>query len=150
MTLDIPDETLSAIGAAQTLAGAGDTPGAVEAFEALLDSLTDDSYQVAAVAHMYALIVEDPSAKMAVNERALAAAERVADRFPAPLFASLYANLGYSERQLEHPDRALEWYLKAQEAATALPDDDYGRAVRNGIEEHLAAIRSGLRLPDRS
>ena len=138
MKLDISDETMGSLRKAQELAAAGAVREAVTEYKRLLDSLADD-YETAAVAHMYALIVDDPSEKLAINEGALRAAERCG-RFPPPLFASLYANIGYSKIELGDRDDARRWYEKAARSARDLDDDDYGRMVRAGIENQLRSL----------
>src|SRR5688500_15093287 len=60
MKLDIPDSTMARIREAQALAAAGDVAGAVVRYRALLSEVEDDDYQGAAIAHMFALIVDDP------------------------------------------------------------------------------------------
>lgn len=142
MDLDISDTTRASIRAAQARAAAGDVPGAVLLYRELLGSLADDDYEGAAVAHMYALIVEDPMEKLAINEDALERAERVSSRFPKPLFASLYANLGYSKIELGEADEARRWYERAAAVATGLDDDAYGQMVRAGIEAQLAMLEA--------
>jgi len=146
MKLEISDETTTAIRVAQATAAAGDVAAAVRQYRELLDALGHDDYQSAAVAHMFALIVDDPEEKLAINEDALMRAQRVPDgRFPAPLFASLYANLGYSNIELGRVDLARAWYEQARVAAAGLDDDDYGRLVRSGIETQLGRLTE---LPD--
>jgi DNA-directed RNA polymerase subunit RPC12/RpoP len=74
----------------------------------------------------------------AINTDALRRAERVGERrFPGALFASLYANIGYSKIELGDREDARRWYVKAEEAAGGLDDDDYGRMVRAGIRRQL-------------
>jgi len=144
MNLEISAETTTAIRAAQATAAAGDVESAIRQYRELLDTLVHDDYQAAAVAHMFALIVEDPEEKLAINEDALERAQRVPDGgFPAPLFASLYGNLGYSSMELGRMDIARTWYEQARLAAEDLDDDDYGRMVRSGIETQLDRL-SGL------
>jgi hypothetical protein len=140
MTLDIPAATRSAIQQAGALAAGGDMVGAEAAYKALLHSVADDDYQSAAVGHMYAVIVSDPRTKLEINEEALARAEK-SDRFPVALFASLYGNVGFSHVALGNRTEARRWYLKAQDAARGLDDDEYGTMVRQSISDHLDALR---------
>lgn len=138
MNLEIDDDVLTELRRAQALAADGHLAEALNAYEALLARLVERPYQAAAVAHMYALIVDDPHQKLQVNENALRFAESVPDDgFPPPLRATLYANIGYSHRELGDPDEARAWYLRAQQAADALDDDDYGRMMRAGIDNEL-------------
>jgi tetratricopeptide (TPR) repeat protein len=141
MGLDISDEIEAAIGAAQTLAAGGDVAAATDAFEAILDSLGDDHVQAAAVLHMYAVVVEDLPKKLAINEEALRRADAAAD-FPPGFRASLLANIGYSHRALGNIDLARSWYVEAQTAASLLPDDDYGRMIRDAAANAVASLSS--------
>lgn len=141
MKLDVSDATTAAIRTASELAAAGKLDEAVAAYEQLLDEVATSDYETAAVAHMYAIIVEDPQEKLAINEKALRAAEACAGEFPPQLFASLYANVGYSKRELGDLVDARRWYEKAVAAADALDDgDDYGRMVRAGIASQLRLL----------
>lgn len=141
MQLDISDETTNGIRAAQALAAAGDVDGAISQYRRLLDAVAADPYEGAAVAHMFAIIVDDPREKLAVNEQALRLAEAVPEgRWPQPFFASLYANMGYSMIELGDRAEARRWYEKAARAAEGFDDDEYGRMVRAGIERHLGML----------
>lgn len=125
---------------AQDFASGGNLDEAVREYKRLLESVSGNDYETAAVAHMYAVIVDDPAEKLAINEEALRSAERC-DRFPPQLFASLYGNIGYSKIQLGDRDAAKGWYEKAAVAADGLDDDDYGRMVREGIAGQLRSLR---------
>lgn len=139
MKLDISDETMTSIRKAQGLAAAGNIAEAMSEYRQLLDSLADNDYEASAVGHMYALIVDDPTEKLAINEQALRSAE-ICDGFPPQLFASLYGNIGYSKIELGDRHDARRWYEKAAVAANGLDDDDYGRMVRAGIASQLQSL----------
>ena len=141
MTLNISDDTKAGIGAAKALEAAGDVNGAIRRYEALLESLADNPYEAAVVLHMLAIPVEDPARKLAVNEEALRRAEQVPDNgFPRPMFASLYANVGYSKLALGDLDAARDFYRKAEAVAAGLDDDDYGNQIRSEIQKRLADL----------
>ena len=141
MALNISDDTKAGIGAAKALEASGDLDGAIRRFEALLESLGDNHYDAAVVLHMLAIPVEDPAQKLAINEEALRRAEQVPDDgFPKPMFASLYANVGYSKVALGDLDAARHFYRKAEAVAAGLDDDDYGNQVRSEIQKRLADL----------
>ena len=91
---------------------------------------------------MWAVATDDPQEKLALNEDALRRADAAA-AFPPTLRASLLANLGFSHCELGDDVAARSWYLEARAAAADLPDDDYGRMVRAGIDAQLDRINSG-------
>lgn len=141
MTMNISDATKAGIGAAKALETAGDFDGAIDRYEALVESLGDNHYDAAVVLHMFAIAVEDPARKLSINEEALRRAEQVPGAgFPKPLFASLYANVGYSKIGLGDLDAARECYLRAEAVAAGLDDDDYGENVRSEIQKRLADL----------
>ena len=142
--LDLAPDVLAEIRRAQALAAEGDVAGAVAVYESLMAAVDDDDFHAASVAHMYAIVVDDPARKLEINEEALRRAERVTDgRFPEALHASLLANLGYSHLVLGEREAARHWYERAKEAAKGLDDDDYGRKVRAGIDGQLAVMDKG-------
>lgn len=139
MSLDIPDHVTAEIRRAQALAVNGDVDGASAAYRALLEEVSSDAQQAVAVLHMWAIVIDDPHEKLAINEEALRRADEAAD-FPAPLRASLLANLGFSHQALGDTATARSWYLQARGAAAELADDDYGAMVREGIERQLELL----------
>ena len=146
MSLDLPEPVLAEIRRAQSLAASGNAEGASDAYRALLDQVNGDAMQAVAVLHMWAVMVDDPQEKLALNEDALRRADAAPD-FPPPLRASLFGNLGFSHRELGDDEAARSWYLEAKVAAAGLPDDDYGRMVRQGIDAQLDLLSSGDRTP---
>jgi hypothetical protein len=139
MRLDIPDAVEAEIRRAQRLASAGDASGAEAAYRTLFDQVAHDTAQAVAVLHMWATVIEDPEAKLSMNEESLRRAE--ADpTFPSPLRATLLANIGYSHRLLGDEETAQRWYLEAKDAAARLGDDDYGASMRTAIDQQLASF----------
>ena len=139
MRLEIPDHLTEAIRRAQTLAADGRLEDANAAYRALLEEVDEDAAHAVAVLHMWAIIIDDPQEKLAVNVEALRRADSAPD-FPGPLRASLLANLGYSHVALGDRDAARSWYRQAREAAAGLADDDYGSMVRDGVERMLDSL----------
>src|SRR5688500_17242290 len=132
MRLEIPDHLTDENRRAQALAAKGRLEDANDAYRAHLEQLDKNPAQSATVLNMWAIIIDDPHEKLAVNQEALRRADNAPD-FPGPLRASLLANLGYSQLTLGDHDAARSWYLQAREAAAGLADDDYGAMVRDGI-----------------
>lgn len=97
MRLAIPDHVTAEIRRAQALAADGEVDAADAVFRALLEQVGDGPAQAVAVLHMWAIVIEDPHKKLAVNEEALRRADDD-ESFPAPLRASLLANLGFSHQ----------------------------------------------------
>src|SRR5687767_560835 len=93
-----------------------DTSGSIDAYCMLLDEVGDEPGQAVAVLHMWAIAVDDPAEKLAIDEEALRRADAAPDS-PPLLRATLLANLRYSHLQLGDKDAARAWYLKARVAA---------------------------------
>src|SRR4051794_581389 len=98
MSLDIPDHLTAEIQRARARAAGGDAAGARGAYRGL-PRRGDEPVQAVAVLHMWAIVVEDPTEKLAINEEALLRADQ-APGFPLPFRASLLANLGFSHQAL--------------------------------------------------
>jgi hypothetical protein len=126
---------------AANLQRAGDMDGARAKYLALLDDADTDDAGAAYVLHMLAVIVDDPKTKLDLNLDSLARAESAGpDTFPLAMQASLFANVGYSHLALGERDEARRWYVRAQQAAEQLPDDDYGKMIRENAQRAIEKL----------
>ncbi|MEY2425872.1 MAG: hypothetical protein QOI61_1444 [Actinomycetota bacterium] len=119
----------------------GDMDGARAKYRALLDDVATDDADAATVLHLLAVIVDDPQSKLELNIESLERAEKAApNNFPAEMKSSIFANIGYSHRELGDLEEARAWYMRARATADALPDDDYGARLRENTQRELDAL----------
>ncbi|MEY2425939.1 MAG: hypothetical protein QOI61_1511 [Actinomycetota bacterium] len=137
---DLSAHVLEGLTAAAELQRSGDLEGARAAYRDLLNDPGTDDFDAVYVLHLLAVIVEDPQSKLDLNIESLQRAEVAGERFPAAMKASLLANVGYSHRALGDVAEARRWYLQAREAADQLPDDEYGRSIRDSAQQTLDAL----------
>jgi hypothetical protein len=89
-------------------------------------------------------VQDDPNEELVWDQRAMAAADLLTDAEVAAagvplsvtgLYPSLHLNLSECYRKLGDLDRAREHLHQARETIGALGDDEYGRLIRNGLEQ---------------
>ena len=149
----ITDPTLIRIGDAVQLGHRGDREAARRLFAELWDEIggdTGDPLHRCTLAHGMADVQDDVRQELLWDQRALAAADQLTDErvgeagVPLPvagLYPSLHLNLSECHRKLGDLDRARAHLQQARETIDTLPDDEYGRLIRDG----LAQIAEGLR-----
>jgi hypothetical protein len=93
-------------------------------------------------AHYLARVQETPDESLRWNLLALEQAALVDDREIAGVYPSLYLNVAKDYVRMSDREKAQRYYLMAQAATSALPDDGYGNMIRKGVEAGLASIRS--------
>jgi hypothetical protein len=141
MNLELDEDVAEGLARAQALIADGQPNDARAVYAQLLDAASGRPVQGAAIAHMYAIAVDDPHEKLAINLESLRLAESApSDEFPYALRATLFANIGWSHRALGDAAAAADWYRQAQTAADGLAQDDYGRMMRHGIASALAKL----------
>ena len=142
------DPTLVRIGAAAQL---HHHQGRRDAARRLLTEIWDeiggehgDPLHVCVLAHSMADVQDDPRQELLWDQRALAAADLLTDERTARagvalpvagLYPSLHLNLADCHRKLGDPDRAREHLDRARAGIDALGDDEYGRLIRNGLDQ---------------
>ncbi len=126
-----------------------DMDGARAKYRALLDDPETDDAGAATVLHLLAVIVDDSQAKLDLNIESLERAERAGpEKFPAEMKASIFANVGYSHRELGDLEEARRWYKRARATADELPDDDYGKRLRENTQRELDALEARIGEPE--
>lgn len=127
--------------AAADMQRSGDLDGARAKYRALLTDPTTDDAGAATVLHLLAVIVEDSQSKLELNIESLERAEKAGPaKFPVEMTASIFANIGYSHRGLGDLEEARRWYMRARQTADELPDDDYGKSLRENTQRELDAL----------
>ncbi|MGX6449286.1 hypothetical protein ACVU7I_14650 [Patulibacter sp. S7RM1-6] len=137
----------------QQLAAQGDRAGARRLYDALWAEVGadgDPKHRIW-VAHVAADAQDDPAAEVRWDERALAAADALAERGDPSgvgvrtFYPSLHLNLGDGHRRLGDPVRAREHLDAAERHAAGHPADD----ETAGILAAIAALRDKLDHPER-
>jgi hypothetical protein len=138
------DEVMAAIGAAVEQGRAGDRAGARDALTALWDRAGDDPLKRCSIAHYVADLQDSVADELAWDQRALAAANDLADPSQLRSFLpSLHLNLADAHRRSGHTAEARHHLGLAAEHLDLLPDDDYGRMIRGGMIKAREALDAG-------
>lgn len=148
------DEVMERVTAAIDLGRTGDRDEARARLAAIWDELgpSGDPLHRCTVAHFAADLQEDPRVELEWDERALEAAMSLTDeraqRYHASLqvegfMPSLHLNLAEDHRTLGDLGRARHHADLAAAFADPLPDDGYGRMIRQGIARIASELRRG-------
>jgi hypothetical protein len=111
-----------------------------------------DALHRVAVAHAMADVQDDPHAELEWDQRALRALERLTDerarRYHPSLsvrgfLPSLHLNLAAGHAKLGDRDAARRHLVEAEAVESVLPDDGYGRGIRDGIRRLRGELGPG-------
>jgi hypothetical protein len=142
-----PDTVMERISAAVAAYGAGDRDGSRQQLaEIWAEIQTGDPLHRCFLAHYMADLQDDVRDELRWDLRALAAADDVTEERAQAfarqfngaldvraLYPSLHLNLGDDYRRLGASAQAREHLALAQQCMHILPDDGYGRMIRDGI-----------------
>jgi hypothetical protein len=153
-----PDPTMADLAAAVDLGRAGERDAARRRLIAMWDDLgaDGDALHRCSVAHFLADLQDDVREELLWDERALSAAQDLTDGraqeqhavlFVRGLQPSLQLSLADDHRRLGDPVRAREHVALAEAALDELPDDDYGRLIRSGVDLVREALAAGSTEP---
>jgi hypothetical protein len=153
-----PDPTMADLAAAVELGRTGERDAARRRLLAIWNELgaDGDALHRCSVAHFLADLQDDVREELRWDERALAAAQDLTDdRAQEPHAAlvvrgfqpSLQLSLADDHRRLGDPVRAREHVALAEAALDELPDDDYGRLIRSGVDLVREALAAGSTEP---
>lgn len=145
-----PDPTMADLAAAVELGRAGDRDAARRRLIAMWDDLgaDGDALHRCSVAHFLADLQDDVREELLWDERALTVAqEHHAALFVRGFQPSLQLSLADDHRRLGDPVRAREHFALAEAALDELPDDDYGRLIRSGVDLVREALAAGSTEP---
>ena len=141
-----PDPTMARIGEAMALGQRGERAAAGELFAQIwvdIGGEVGDPFHRCALAHSMADVQDDVREELLWDERALAAADQLTDERAvrggvpggvAGFYPSLHLNLAECHRKLGDLGRAREHLARGRAAVGALPDDGYGRMIREGLD----------------
>ena len=100
-----------------------------------------DAYHACVAAHMLGVSEPMPfDEKLRWHLVSLEWADLVTDGRSAPFYASIFSNLGYVYAHTDRRAEAHGCYLLAREHTAALPDDEYGRSLREQIAWALGQL----------
>lgn len=158
--MNTTDPILTAITAAITLGQEGHRVQARAHMEDLWRQVGDhgDPAHRCMVAHSLADLQDSPESELTWDERAMAATEELTDERLQRLhptltvrgfLPSLHLNLADDHRMLGQFDQARPHLAAATQGAQELPDDAYGRHVRDAVHHVAEALAAGStqRLP---
>jgi tetratricopeptide (TPR) repeat protein len=100
-----------------------------------------DDFERSIAAHYVARHQKSPEEALLWNQRSLDYARAVGDDRVSGFFPSLYLNMGKSHEDLGRWDDARQFYELTVEALPILPDDRYGRIIRDAVARALERIR---------
>ncbi len=96
-------------------------------------------------AHYLARVQTDSAAALHWNLVALENARKTDHADLAPVYPSLYLNVGKSYEDLGNTREAVNYYLLAQSHFKDLADEGYGHMIRKGILAGLERLKEQLR-----
>lgn len=143
----ITDPTIIRIGEGVRLSHQGEREAARLLFAEIWEEIggeRGDPLHRCTLAHAMADVQDDVRQELVWDQRALAAADLLTDDHvaqagvPLPaagLYPSLHLNLCECYRKLGELDRAREHLRQARATIGALGDDEYGRMIREGLEQ---------------
>jgi tetratricopeptide (TPR) repeat protein len=105
-------------------------------------SQSTDDFERCIAAHYVARHQKSQYEALHWNQLSLDYARAVGDETVKGFIPSLYLNLGKAYEDLRKLDDARRFYAMAEEALTSLPDDPYGRLIRDAVERALERVRS--------
>ena len=106
-----------------------------------------DDFERCIAAHYVARHQKSPEEALIWNQRSLDHALAVKGETVSGFFPSLYLNMGKAFEDLARWDKARQFYDMAADVLSSLPDNEYSRNVRNGVERALERITSRTKPP---
>jgi len=104
-------------------------------------SQSTDNFEKCIAAHYVARHQKTPEDALTWNQRSLELAQSVGDERVSGFFPSLFLNMGKAYEDLGKRDDARECYREAQQVLGSVPDDRYGRLLRDAVERGLERVR---------
>lgn len=118
----------------------GELEKARKLFQQAWDEATTDFERFIA-AHYVARHQDSVADKLKWDELSLDAALNVADETIKAALPSLYLNIGKCYEDLMNIDKARKQYALAQSFAAYLPNDEYGKMIKSGIQHGLERVK---------
>jgi tetratricopeptide (TPR) repeat protein len=100
-----------------------------------------DDFERCIAAHYVARHQKSSDEALIWNQRSLDYARALGDDRVSGFFPSLYLNMGKAYEDLGRWDDARRFYAMTVEVLTTLPDNRYGRIIRDAVERALVRVR---------
>jgi len=100
-----------------------------------------DDFERCIAAHYVARHQKSSDEALIWNQRSLDYARALGDDRVSGFFPSLYLNMGKAYEDLGRRDDARRFYAMTVEVMTTLPDNRYGRIIRDAVERALERVR---------
>lgn len=117
----------------------GNVEGASRLFLSAWDQSRDD-FERCIAAHYVARRQKSPEEVLMWNQRSLDYARAVGDEKVSGFFPSLYLNMGKAYEDLGKRENARGFYAMTVEVLSSLPDNEYGRMIRDAIQRALERV----------
>ncbi|MDQ4116449.1 MAG: hypothetical protein M3235_05735 [Actinomycetota bacterium] len=154
MSAEQDDPVMARIGEAARLGHAGDAAAARRRFAEIWADVGPggDPLHRCALAHYAADVQEDPAEELRWDRLALAAADDLGRdgapaHHPSPdvaaFYPSLHLNLADVHRRLGDAGQAGHHLDQARASLDRLPDDGYGRMIRDGVQRCAGRLAAG-------
>lgn len=117
----------------------GNVEGASKLFLSAWDQSRDD-FERCIAAHYVARHQKSPEEVLIWNQRSLDYARAVGDETVSGFFPSLYLNMGKAYEDLGKREDARRFYAMTVEVLSSLPDNEYGRMIRDAVERALERV----------
>jgi tetratricopeptide (TPR) repeat protein len=100
-----------------------------------------DDFERCIAAHYVARHQKSPDEALTWNQRSLDYARAVGGEKVRGFFPSLYLNMGKAYEDLGKRDDARRCYAMTEEVLSSLPDNQYGRMIRDAVKRALERAR---------
>jgi tetratricopeptide (TPR) repeat protein len=100
-----------------------------------------DDFERCIAAHYVARHQKSPDEALIWNQRSLDYARALGDERVSGFLPSLYLNMGKAYEDLGRREDAFRFYAMSVEVLTTLPDNQYGRIIRDAVERALERVR---------
>ena len=117
----------------------GNVEGASRLFLSAWDQSRDD-FERCIAAHYVARHQKSPEEVLIWNQRSLDYARAVGDEKVSGFFPSLYLNMGKANEDLGKREDARRFYAMTVEVLSSLPDNEYGRMIRDAVQRALERV----------
>jgi hypothetical protein len=117
----------------------GDVETASRLFLSAWEQATDD-FERCIAAH-YVARNQSPEEALVWNQRSLDLARAVNDDRVRGFLPSLYLNMGKSYEDLARLDDARQYYAMTVEVLDSLPDNGYGKNLRDGAQRAIERVK---------
>lgn len=140
MGFDADNKVMQLCAAGMDKEGEGKAAEAAQLFRQAWNEATND-FEKCTAAHYVARHQDSVADKLAWDETALQLALTATDESVAAALPSLYLNIAKDYEALNDRDNARKHYQQALSCTSHLPDDGYGRMIKQGIIQGMERVK---------